>query len=156
MGDCKHRFAEDPIKCTFTGRECFGARFDETKQEYVIEPWKERECPQYEDSKPVTAPEALEIRNPFKEAEAVEGEVPVITVCGTPGASSCASGDCGPEETPDLDAEILQTLFNRKYGKGSVRVEFLDITSSEVEKYPDVWITLPATAPMCWCSLTGC
>jgi Na+-translocating ferredoxin:NAD+ oxidoreductase RnfG subunit len=106
-------------------RPCFGARYDSVAKEYRVDPWIERACPTYAAVKE-------EVREP---QEAAKAEV-VIRIFGPAKVQEPCEEEC-VVETVDLDAEILQNLFKRKYGD-KVRVEGIDIASEEASKYPEV------------------
>lgn len=125
MQPCRYRRNDD---CRLMERPCYGARYDSAAREYRVDPWVERACPNYsaveEPGKPAKT----------GEPERAEAEV-VIRIFGPKEVRE----PCGGEvvETIDLDAEILQNLFKRKYGD-KVRVEGIDIASEEALKYPEV------------------
>jgi len=126
---CKHRNKE---YCNFSGRPCFGAKCDEETGEYKVDFWTERTCPKYEASQDE---KVLIQRKASQPSRAEEGVV--IRIFGPMKVTEECGDNCVPE-TVDLQAEILQVFFNRRYG-AKVRVEGLDIASEVVEDYPEVW-----------------
>jgi hypothetical protein len=125
---CKHRKKE---YCNFSGRPCFGAKRDEETEAYKVDFWAECTCPQYEASEDVAALIQKEPSQLSKE----RGDI-VIRIFGPMEAGEQCSDDC-VVETVDLQADILQRFFNRRYGD-KVRVEGIDITSEIVGNYPAV------------------
>jgi hypothetical protein len=125
---CKHRKEE---YCSFSGRPCFGAKRDETTGTYRVDFWTERACPQYEASEDVKELIQKEAAQP-----PITDEGFVIKIFGPMDAGEQCGDDC-VVETVDIQAEILQGFFNRRYGD-KVRVEGVDITSEAVKDYPAV------------------
>lgn len=127
---CKHRKKE---YCKFSGRLCFGAQRDDETGEYKVDFWTERTCPTYEapqDEKVLIQKELSQSQPSMEEAEVV------IRIFGPMEVKEECGDDC-VAETVDMQAEILQGFFNRRYG-AKVRVEGIDIASEVVEDYPEV------------------
>lgn len=134
---CKHRNKEH---CKFSGRPCFGAKRNEETGEYTVDFWTERACPKYEASQDEKVLIQRKAPQPSREAGVVIrifGPMEVTEECG----DNCVA------ETVDLQAEILQGFFNRRYG-AKVRVEGLDIASEAVEDYPEVGEYVKKGAPL--------
>lgn len=158
-GKCKYHSDEENYLCSFTGRTCFGAYFDEFEQKYVIDIWKEQECPQYRHIQDVElnsleGPSGFDLKNVFEEQKretlaqagvevrqdevsSGEGTVEVV-LFGSRVPQDCEDGSCDLPETIDVDAEVLQHYLNRKYGEGKVKVEWVDVLGEGLEDYPEV------------------
>ncbi len=160
-GKCKYHSKEHPAFCKFTNRPCFGAYYDEFKGDYVIDIWKEQKCPTYKfDDKlywsKETAVASINLKDIFEqqkkeslklaEAQEIAGEVEAnesgvveIVLFGMKiPVENLESADEVPESI-DIDAEVLQHYFNRKYGPGLVKVKWVDVLSPDLEDYPEVY-----------------
>ncbi len=160
QGKCKYHSSENKAFCKFTDRPCFGAYFDEFKQEYVIDIWKEQECPNYKyDDSLLWGKEApaggFDLKKVFEEqkrealasaqVEVIEGEVEdsesgkvEIVLFGVRVPLECTEDGCDVPESIDVDAEVLQHYFNRKYGPNLIEVKWVDVMSPDLEDYPEV------------------
>lgn len=141
-GSCRYHSEEVHILCKFTGRQCFGSYFDEFEQKYVVDLWKEQECPQYKhgEASVFESSSSFDLKEAFEEqrrASLDQSKVEIV-LFGSVEPAECEDGSCEVPETIDVDSEVLQHYFNRKYGEGEIKVGWVDVLSPELEDYPEV------------------
>ncbi len=124
---CTYRNEE---MCSFKGDLCIAAEFNPFSQEYEINYLKERNCKNYK-ADGVFGFDIFSSRKPEDNAEVT------IKIFGNVVPYQCSTGGCSIPDSPDIDAEVLQGLFDRKFN-GRVKVEFVDVMSDEMERYPEV------------------
>jgi hypothetical protein len=156
LGECKYHDPEQEELCIHTRRPCFGAEFDEFNQKWVIHKWKERSCPTFEAREQGVW--KIDYRKAFageleEEEQATQAE---IIIFGTLIPYNCEEdGLCDLPESIDLDAEVLQNFMDKKYGKGRIKVSWVDIMSDDVEKYPEVKEQLEKSGPTTMVTING-
>ncbi len=118
--------------CTLKGGNCIAAEFNEFTQEYEVDYLKEQECKSFKDDSPFGF-------NLFSAKKEEESRARVnIKIFGQVVPYQCSTGGCSVPDSPDIDAEVLQGLFDSKFGPGVVEVEFIDLLGQEIEKYPEI------------------
>ncbi len=158
QGECRYHDPEHEELCIHTGRPCFAARFDEFSQKWEIHTWKEKTCPTFEPKEEERSIWKIDYRKAFSdEVEAEETGAQVeITIIGTLVPYNCdEDGLCDLPESVDLDAEVLQNLMDRRYGRGVVKVRWVDIASDEVENYPEAKEHLEKSGPTTMVLING-
>jgi len=171
QGKCMYHNIDNRAYCRFTERPCFGAYIDESKKGYVIDIWKEQECPNYKYDDNILlkeeTPAKSDLNGVFEkqkeesiagaQIEVIDGEIVnnrngrvEIILFGSKIAVECTDEGCNMPESIDIDAEVLQHYFSRKYGLGVIEVKWVDVLSPELESYNEVneYIGLHNTYPI--------
>lgn len=126
---CRHRTSEI---CSYTSKQCLGAKYDDKKGEYVVSVWQEKACPDYE---PLEEKE-ISSKTPWNLKEG-EPYTVLIRIFGIE-QSFQRGGDIAPEgRSVKEDAEVLEALLNRRY-VGGIKVEGIGMDSSEMENFPEI------------------
>lgn len=132
---CRHRTGEI---CNYTNKQCLGARYDEVKWKYTIDPWQERACPNYEEEigeggevdaeKSSTTPWNLKEGDEYKVC---------IRIFGKDKERFCDEEGCTIGRSIKEDAEVLEALLNRRY-EGGIKVEGIEVKSQRMEEFPEI------------------
>lgn len=126
---CAYRNEE---MCSFKGGLCEAAEYNPFSEEYEINYIKERNCKNYKGDS-VFGFDMFSA----KKSESKTGDVVTIKIFGNIVPYQCSTGSCSIPDSPDIDAEVLQGLFDRKFNC-KVKVKFIDVMSDEMERYPEV------------------
>jgi len=131
---CIHRDIDD---CKLTNSPCFGLVYSEQDEEYVIDPWKESMCNSFiSDGKNAE----ISTKDEWNIKEGEKFSV-LIRIFGSKedSPSYCNNEICIPGEyrTPEEDAEILESLLNRRYS-GGIKVEGFSLNSPRMSEFPEI------------------
>ncbi len=119
--------------CNLKGCDCIAAELNEFTQEYEVDYLKEQECSNFKSDSPF----GFDIFSANRDKEEKKARVN-IKIFGQTVPYQCSTGGCSVPDSPDVDAELLQGLFDTKFGHGVINVEFLDLLGQEIDKYPDI------------------
>ncbi len=125
---CAYRNDES---CNLKGGDCIAAELNKFTQEYEVDYLREQECNNFKSDSPF----GFNIFSANKEEKKARVNIKIF---GQTVPYRCSTGGCSVPDSPDVDAELLQGLFDTKFGPGVINVEFLDILGQEIEKYPDI------------------
>jgi hypothetical protein len=131
---CKYR---DEDNCTLTNKICFGAVLDDEKDVCTIDKWQEKRCPSFVDDEKDEYSE-ITSKTEWNLREGQEFRV-VVRIFGRNPAAKRDVEDkyFFPDRTIEEDAEVLESLLNRRY-EGGIKVEGINIDSDKIEDFPTI------------------
>jgi hypothetical protein len=128
---CIHRNVDE---CKLTNSQCFGLVYDGRIEDYVVDPWKESLCGSFKSD---GQDEEVSSKTEWNLKEGDKYKV-VVRIFGSKG-DTCDDGTCLTQEyrTAEEDAEILESLLNRRY-VGGIKVEGISLNSPRMAEFPEI------------------
>ena len=116
-------------------KKCFGLVYGEQSEDYILDHWKEIRCPSFVSN---GIDEEISSKTNWNLKDGDKFKV-VVRIFGNNSDASCDSGGCTNEDvrTPEEDAEILESLLNRRYN-GGVKVEGFSLDSPRLVEFLEI------------------